>query len=259
MAGTGSNRGEIESLDALAALFGSVQEASRRKEVTTLPPVYQDMVRASRPRSAVPPTTRNFPHDSRTRCTDGTRRRNLYLGLRAVRALARRRRVAPEIEALRERVELLEQQLESQGEELRQMTEGQQFTELQNQRVNRSSRPSLEPCGNRMRSPDTSPPTLTFSLTRQTVRTALDFPFFQLLLIVLLARSPFPPAHAVSVVAFLFGITVLVSAKSAVAGMRAMEMQQPGSVTRGMRLKSRVNAGVGLLMLLFAAWSETLG
>lgn len=47
MSGTGSNRGEIDSLDSLAALFGPVQEASRRKEVTTLPPVYQDMVRAS--------------------------------------------------------------------------------------------------------------------------------------------------------------------------------------------------------------------
>lgn len=46
MSGTGSNRGEIDSLDALVALFGSVQEASRRKDVTTLPPVYQDMVRA---------------------------------------------------------------------------------------------------------------------------------------------------------------------------------------------------------------------
>lgn len=47
MSGTGLNRGEIDSLDSLAALFGPVQEASRRKEVTTLPPVYQDMVRAS--------------------------------------------------------------------------------------------------------------------------------------------------------------------------------------------------------------------
>lgn len=52
-----------------------------------------------------------------------------YLGLRAVRALERRGRAAPEVEALRERLELLEQQLESQGEELRRVTEGQQFTE----------------------------------------------------------------------------------------------------------------------------------
>lgn len=47
MSGTGSNRGEIDSLDALLALFGPVQEASRRKEVTTLPLVYQEMLRAS--------------------------------------------------------------------------------------------------------------------------------------------------------------------------------------------------------------------
>ena len=52
-----------------------------------------------------------------------------YLGLRAVRALERRGRAAPEVEALRERLELLEQQLEAQGEELRRVTEGQQFTE----------------------------------------------------------------------------------------------------------------------------------
>lgn len=52
-----------------------------------------------------------------------------YLALRAVRALERRGRAAPELEALRERIELLEQQLESQGEELRRVTEGQQFTE----------------------------------------------------------------------------------------------------------------------------------
>jgi hypothetical protein len=43
----GEHRGEIDSLDALEALFGPVNEASRRKEVTDLPPVYQAMVRAS--------------------------------------------------------------------------------------------------------------------------------------------------------------------------------------------------------------------
>jgi uncharacterized protein len=47
MPGSDSHRGEIDSLDSLAALFGPVQEASRRKEVTTLPQVYQEMVRAS--------------------------------------------------------------------------------------------------------------------------------------------------------------------------------------------------------------------
>jgi PPOX class probable FMN-dependent enzyme len=39
--------GAITSLDALAALYGPVGEPSRRKEVTTLPPVYQAIVRAS--------------------------------------------------------------------------------------------------------------------------------------------------------------------------------------------------------------------
>jgi PPOX class probable FMN-dependent enzyme len=43
----GEHRGEIDSLDALEGLFGPVNEASRRKEVTDLPPVYQAMVRAS--------------------------------------------------------------------------------------------------------------------------------------------------------------------------------------------------------------------
>ncbi len=39
--------GEISSPSALEALFGPVQEASRRKEVAHLPPVYQAMIRAS--------------------------------------------------------------------------------------------------------------------------------------------------------------------------------------------------------------------
>lgn len=42
-----AHRGEIDSIGALEALFGPVQEASRRKEVAGLPPVYQAMVRAS--------------------------------------------------------------------------------------------------------------------------------------------------------------------------------------------------------------------
>lgn len=47
MSETSSKRGEIDTLESLAALYGPVQEASRRKEVTSLPPVYQEMVRAS--------------------------------------------------------------------------------------------------------------------------------------------------------------------------------------------------------------------
>ena len=39
--------GEVSTVSALEALFGPVQEASRRKEVAYLPPVYQAMIRAS--------------------------------------------------------------------------------------------------------------------------------------------------------------------------------------------------------------------
>ena len=53
-----------------------------------------------------------------------------YLALRAVRALERRGNAPPDLVALQERVELLEQQLEAQSEEIRRVTEGQQFTEL---------------------------------------------------------------------------------------------------------------------------------
>jgi len=52
-----------------------------------------------------------------------------YLALRAVRALERRGNAAHDLVALQARVELLEQQVETQSEELRRVTEGQQFTE----------------------------------------------------------------------------------------------------------------------------------
>ena len=39
--------GEVGTVGALEALFGPVQDASRRKEVAYLPPVYQAMIRAS--------------------------------------------------------------------------------------------------------------------------------------------------------------------------------------------------------------------
>jgi cell division protein FtsB len=52
-----------------------------------------------------------------------------YLALRAIRAFERRGQAAPELAALRDRVEVLEQQLESQSEELRRLSDGQQFTE----------------------------------------------------------------------------------------------------------------------------------
>jgi hypothetical protein len=42
-----SDPGEIRTPEALAALLGPVAEASRRKEVAHLPPVYRAMIRAS--------------------------------------------------------------------------------------------------------------------------------------------------------------------------------------------------------------------
>lgn len=53
----------------------------------------------------------------------------LYLGVRAVRALERRGTANAEFAALRERVELLEGTIASQGEEMRRLTDGQHFTE----------------------------------------------------------------------------------------------------------------------------------
>jgi hypothetical protein len=52
-----------------------------------------------------------------------------YLAWRAVRALEAKGASAPELVALRERVELLEEQLEAQNAELRRVADGQQFTE----------------------------------------------------------------------------------------------------------------------------------
>ena len=52
-----------------------------------------------------------------------------YLALRAIRAFERRGTSAPEFLALSERVEILEQQLETQTADLRRLAEGQQFTE----------------------------------------------------------------------------------------------------------------------------------
>ena len=52
-----------------------------------------------------------------------------YLALRAIRAFERRGTSAPEFLALSARVEVLEQQLDTQAAELRRVAEGQQFTE----------------------------------------------------------------------------------------------------------------------------------
>lgn len=52
-----------------------------------------------------------------------------YLAWRAVRALERRNAPATDVLALQERVEQLEQQLDTQSAELRRLAEGQQFTE----------------------------------------------------------------------------------------------------------------------------------
>ncbi len=52
-----------------------------------------------------------------------------YLAWRAVRALERRTTPAADVVALQERVEQLEQQLDTQSAELRRLAEGQQFTE----------------------------------------------------------------------------------------------------------------------------------
>jgi hypothetical protein len=53
----------------------------------------------------------------------------LWLGLRAVRALERRGTAGPELTALRERLQMLEDQLTEQGEAVRRLTEGQEFTQ----------------------------------------------------------------------------------------------------------------------------------
>jgi hypothetical protein len=130
---------------------------------------------------------------------------------------------------------------------------------LQNASVSKLTDTSLELSDTRMGSPDAASATGAFSLTRQIVRTTLAFPFLPLLVIAALARSPEAPAHSVSIAAFLLGAAVLLTARSAVAAMRAMEQEQPSSVTNGMRLKIRVNAGVGALMVVFSVWRETLG
>ena len=53
----------------------------------------------------------------------------LWLGFRAVRALERRGTTNPELAALRERLQLLEDSVAEQGEALRRVTDGQEFTQ----------------------------------------------------------------------------------------------------------------------------------
>lgn len=53
----------------------------------------------------------------------------LWLGLRAVRALERRGSANAELTALRERLQMLEDQLTDQGEAVRRLTDGQEFTQ----------------------------------------------------------------------------------------------------------------------------------
>ncbi len=53
----------------------------------------------------------------------------LWLGLRAVRALERRGSANAELTALRERLQMVEDQLTEQGEAVRRLTDGQEFTQ----------------------------------------------------------------------------------------------------------------------------------
>lgn len=53
----------------------------------------------------------------------------LWLGFRAVRALERRGTASTEITALRERLQMLEDQVTEQGEAVRRLTDGQEFTQ----------------------------------------------------------------------------------------------------------------------------------
>lgn len=53
----------------------------------------------------------------------------LWLGLRAVRALERRGTASTELTALRERLQMLEDQVTEQGEAMRRLTDGQEFTQ----------------------------------------------------------------------------------------------------------------------------------
>lgn len=109
-----------------------------------------------------------------------------------------------------------------------------------------------------MESPDARLTTELLNLNRQTVRATLAFPFLPLLILVLVARSSSPPAYTVSLVGLLLGVAVLIGARSAVAGMRALELLQQGAVTSGMRWKSRVNAGAGVVMIAYAFWREIM-
>ena len=52
-----------------------------------------------------------------------------YLGLRLVRAIERRGPASAELAELRERVKLLEDAFAQQSEDVRRVTEGQQFTQ----------------------------------------------------------------------------------------------------------------------------------
>jgi hypothetical protein len=53
----------------------------------------------------------------------------LWLGLRAVRALERRGTASTELTALRDRLQMLEDQVTEQGEAVRRLTDGQEFTQ----------------------------------------------------------------------------------------------------------------------------------
>ena len=53
----------------------------------------------------------------------------LWLGFRAVRALERRGAANPELTALRERLQLLEDTVTEQGEAVRRLADGQEFTQ----------------------------------------------------------------------------------------------------------------------------------
>ena len=83
---------------------------------------------------------------------------------------------------------------------------------------------------------------------------SLIAPFPTILLAILIGGGLIAITRPMAVVACLMGAGTLLSARATQHGMRAMEIQQPGSVTLMMRLRLALIFASGVLIMAVSGW-----
>ena len=86
------------------------------------------------------------------------------------------------------------------------------------------------------------------------VSMSLIAPFPTILLAILIGGGLIAITRPMAVVACLMGASTLLSARATQHGMRALEIQQPGSVTLMMRLRLALIFASGVLIMAVSGW-----